>query len=58
MLRRNNNDITKKIGEGNVEGNRRNRPKKKWTGVIGENMEACGVNKNMVRDREVKNTNS
>lgn len=36
-----------------VEGNlKKGKHKKKWIGVFGEDMKACGVNKNVVRDRE------
>lgn len=51
--RKNINNMVKKIGKLKVEGNwGRSRPQKKWMGVIGEDMRACDVNKNMFRDRE------
>lgn len=52
MLKKNYDDIVK-IGEIIVEGNQvRNKPKKKWIGVIKEEMRTCRINKNMVRDRK------
>lgn len=53
--RKNINNMVKKVGKLKVEGNRgRSRPQKKWMGVIEEDMRACNVNKNMLKDRICK----
>lgn len=51
--RKNIEDLIKKIGQIRGEENwGRGRPKKKWTGVINEEMRACRVGENMVRYKE------
>lgn len=51
-VERRNNNLVKKISEIRVkEKRKRGRPQKR-IGIIEENMRVCGVNKNIVRDRE------
>lgn len=53
LKKKNNEDIVKKIGEIRVEENWR-RLNRKWMGIIGVDMKACGIDENMVRDRKIK----
>lgn len=38
----------------NGNGRKRGRPENMWTEIIGEDMMACGVDENLIRDMEKK----